>query len=87
MPYRELYMEQNNTTNHEVERYDKYGQRIGTFVTRLMTRLHRKPMSESLRVDDAVVYRGSGASLLGDNPGITSKEQADIFIGELLGRN
>lgn len=33
-----------------------------------------------------VVYHGAGGAILGNNPGITTKAQADRVINSLLGR-
>lgn len=80
-------MERDTNTCHETGYYETRSRAMGKFATRLMEKLHRKPSSERRRSEGAVVYRGSGAPLLGENPGIGSKEDADAFIDALLGRN
>lgn len=67
--------------DYETNRSDRGQRTIGQFVTRMLDKMKRKPMSERPPMAE---YRGAGAPLI---PYPVSGEEAESIISALLGEN
>ena len=79
-------MERNDTASYEVKRNDKSDRTLGRLAARFTAMLRHGHSLALEQRGGAVIYQGSGAPLLPDGHGISSKEQSDAVVAELLGR-
>ena len=79
-------MERNSATNCEVEQGDIRSRTLGAVARRFTATLRRVSSVRPEGMSEVVVYQGSGAPLLPDGHGISSKEQSDAVVDKLLGR-